>query len=145
MPTGACGINCDVCGLRVLELCSSCGPGGSIEAERKMAAQIKRFGMPCLILECAINTGLEYCPRDCRQFPCELFRKGPYPFSEGFLQMQERRRKDVPVTMAPSGERVSIPDHYWDDLKEKDLKTLCQDAVVQPFPPRGVILSSLGE
>ena len=36
MPTAACGINCDVCKLNLLGTCSSCGPGTSLEAEKKI-------------------------------------------------------------------------------------------------------------
>ena len=32
MATGACGINCDVCLLKVAGICSTCGAGGSPEA-----------------------------------------------------------------------------------------------------------------
>ena len=44
MPTGACGINCDVCKLQLLGLCSTCGSGRSQEAQRKLAAQKAAFG-----------------------------------------------------------------------------------------------------
>ncbi|MFH1350147.1 MAG: DUF3786 domain-containing protein [Pseudomonadota bacterium] len=145
MPTGACGIACDVCGLRLLDICSSCGSGLSIEAQKKIDAQNRIFGMPCLILECAHNNRVEYCMRDCSQFPCHLFRKGPYPFSEGFIQMQERRRKDGPISKGPSGDRVKVPDQYWEDLKKKNVKVLRGNAGARPFPPEGLIVPFIGE
>ena len=40
MPTGACGINCDVCGLNRLEICSTCGSGISQKAQEKLMAQL---------------------------------------------------------------------------------------------------------
>ena len=43
MPTGACGINCDVCKLNLLGTCSSCGPGKSLQAEKKLAAYNQKF------------------------------------------------------------------------------------------------------
>lgn len=145
MPTGACGIDCDVCGLSVLDICSTCGPGRSLPAQKKMAAQIRILGSACPILECAHNNNVEYCPRDCHKFPCQHFKAGPYPFSEGFLAMQERRRKEVPLLRTPSGESVNIPVQYWEDLKSQDLNRLCQNAMAHPFPPKGVILPFLNE
>jgi hypothetical protein len=61
MATGACGINCDVCRLNVLGVCSSCGPGTSMEAQQKMAVQVRVLGAPCPILECAANRAIDYC------------------------------------------------------------------------------------
>ena len=113
MPTGACGVNCDVCGLRISGVCSTCGAGGSRAAEEKIAAQVRIFGIPCLILECARGKGVEYCPRDCEDFPCELFRVGPYPFSEGFLNMQERRRKEEGKTRACRAALRSLRPRLW--------------------------------
>ena len=81
MPTGSCGINCDVCKLNLLGTCSSCGPGKSPEAEQKLAAQQRLFGSTCGILACARMNQIDYCLRDCRQFPCDNFSNGPYPFS----------------------------------------------------------------
>ena len=86
MPTGACGINCDVCKLNVLGTCSSCGSGISADAEKKLSAQQRLLGSACAILACAKVNQIEYCMRDCSQFPCENFRTGRYPFSQGFLE-----------------------------------------------------------
>ena len=61
MSTGACGINCDVCRLNVLGVCSTCGPGRSPEAQRKIAAQVRILGGPCPILECASIRGIDHC------------------------------------------------------------------------------------
>jgi len=71
MPTAACGINCDVCQLNVLEVCSSCGSGKSREGQAKAEAQKRLFGQSCAILTCAILNRIEYCLRDCQFFPCE--------------------------------------------------------------------------
>ena len=96
MPTGVCGINCDVCKLKLLDLCSTCGPGKSPEAFRKLEAQERILGGACPILRCAGMKRIDYCLRDCDAFPCENFASGPYPFSQGFLDMQERRRQRKP-------------------------------------------------
>ncbi|MGD9053314.1 MAG: DUF3795 domain-containing protein, partial [Desulfobacterales bacterium] len=85
MPTGACGINCDVCKLNLLGTCSSCGPGTSSQAAKKLAAQQRLMGGTCAILACAQLNQVDYCLRDCAQFPCDNFTQGPYPFSRGYL------------------------------------------------------------
>jgi hypothetical protein len=125
MPTGACGINCDVCKLNLLGTCSSCGSGTSLEAEKKLAAQQRLLGSTCSILACANMNQLEFCMRDCHQFPCGNFRTGPYPFSQGYLNMQERRLKAKPPAYAPDGSRVSVDAVYWDDLLKRDINELC--------------------
>ena len=125
MPTGACGINCDVCKLNLLGTCSSCGPGTSLQAEKKRAAQQRLLGSTCSILACANMNQLEYCMRDCKQFPCDNFRTGPYPFSQGYLNMQERRLKEKPPAYAPDGSRVTVDRVYWDDLLKRNIDTLC--------------------
>ena len=125
MPTGACGINCEVCKLNLLGTCSSCGPGTSLEAEKKLAAQQRLLGSTCSILACARVNRYEFCMRDCSQFPCDNFRTGPYPFSQGFLNMQHRRLKEKPPAYAPDGSRVTVDAAYWDDLLKRDIDTLC--------------------
>ncbi|MBI4768422.1 MAG: DUF3795 domain-containing protein [Deltaproteobacteria bacterium] len=90
--TGACGINCYTCKLFTEGRCSSCGSGLSEQATRKLASQLRIMGGVCPILNCAVERKIEYCLRDCESFPCPHFKFGPYPFSEGFLQMQIRRR-----------------------------------------------------
>jgi hypothetical protein len=125
MPTGACGINCDVCKLNLLGTCSSCGSGTSLEAEKKLAAQQGLLGSTCSILACARMNLIEFCMRDCSQFPCDNFRIGPYPFSQGFLNMQQRRLKDKPPAFAPDGSRVNVDPVYWDDLLKRNIDTIC--------------------
>lgn len=142
MPTGACGINCDVCRLKVLGVCSSCGPGRSPAGQRKMDAQVRILGAPCPILECASMRGIDYCLRDCEAFPCERF--AAYPFSEGFLRMQERRRSQTPQQLDPTRERIDVPVHYWEDLEKKDMATVCENALAQAFSTEDILLTVLG-
>ena len=125
MATGACGINCDVCKLNLLGTCSSCGPGKSLQAEKKLAAQQRLIGGTCSILACANMNQVDYCMRDCNQFPCDNFSTGPYPFSKGFLNMQQRRLKETPPAVAPDGSRVSVAENYWNDLLKRDITSLC--------------------
>ena len=41
-------------------------------------------------------------------------------------------------------DRVSVPLTYWDDLEKRDLKKLCENAVVKAFPPESVVIPFLG-
>lgn len=145
MPTGACGINCDACRLQMLEVCSTCGPGTSQEAQAKMAAQQRLLGAPCPILACAIDRGLDYCLRDCDGFPCDLFSAGPYPFSQGFLSMQERRRRQKPSPKTQRDDEAIVASQYWDDLSTKDPIVICKNALAFVSPPHGIRLPFLGE
>ncbi len=150
MPTGACGINCDVCRLRLLGTCSSCGSGKSAQAKKKLEAQKKIIGGNCIILECACTKNKEFCLRDCDRFPCENFTIGPYPFSQGFLSMQERRRGDRPPALNHHETLIIVPDEYWDRLCERDINKLCNLTLTEPFTadssiPRGLIVHFLNE
>ena len=141
MPTGACGINCDACRLNVHGVCSSCGPGKSLEAQAKMAAQVRILGAPCPILECASNRGVDYCLRDCEEFPCKHFIA--YPFSEGFLTMQQRRRNQSVQQLDPTKEEIYVPPQYWEDLEKKDVATLCENALAVAFSSEDIVLPIL--
>jgi len=112
---------------------------------RKIAAQHRLLGAPCPILECAIENRIEYCPRECDKYPCNRFKDGPYPFSEGYLTMQERRRKESPPAKAPSGYDVKVPAHYWEDLGRRDADSICKNALVKNYPPNGFLLPFLKE
>jgi hypothetical protein len=138
MPTGACGINCDVCKLRLMDICSSCGPGKSEEAQKKLEAQERLLGNTCPILACARINRVDYCLRDCSAFPCENFSSGPYPFSQGFLTMQERRRQQRPLALNHNRAAVTIPAEYWDNLRARDLAAICNWTLAQPLPEGGL-------
>ncbi len=124
MPTGACGVNCDVCLLRLTDACSTCGPGTSAAATLKLEAQERILGAPCPILACARASGIAFCLRDCRLFPCESFRAGPYPFSQEFLAMQERRRSSAPRAYAADGSHLKVAREHWERLNQRDLLPL---------------------
>jgi hypothetical protein len=145
MPTGACGINCDVCRLNLLGICSTCGAGTSQEGLKKMETQLRVLGSPCPILACALETGIAYCPRDCEVFPCDRFTAGPYPYSEGFLNMQERRRKQGAEATTPSGDVLKVPVQYWEELREVDTERICEYASARNYPPTGLLLPFLKE
>jgi hypothetical protein len=143
MPTSACGINCDVCRLQVTGLCSTCGPGTSPEAARKINVQEKLLGRPCPILACARMNQIAYCLRDCDAFPCENFSRGPYPFSRGFLEMQARRRQDRPKSDFFSGTKIQVPAEFWEDLQRKNLSELCGIALARQENPETLTLDFL--
>jgi len=125
-------------------MCSSCGSGRSEEAKNKTAAQLRLFGAACPVLVCAIEKRIAYCMRDCESFPCDKFRTGPYPFSEGFLSMQERRRREG-SNRSPSGDLVKVSPRYWEDLARKDPKIICSDADVTLHPQSGILMPFLNE
>lgn len=143
MATGACGIDCDACRLKVQGKCSSCGPGDSEEATRKLSAQVRLLGSPCPMLECARSRGIPHCLRDCDEFPCERLRAGPYPFSPDFLLMQERRRTD--------GERMStrgpvpVDPAHWRGLDALDPAEVTKRGACLWDPERGFGVWFLGD
>ncbi|NOZ86421.1 MAG: DUF3786 domain-containing protein [Deltaproteobacteria bacterium] len=119
MATGACGINCNICRLHLLGICSTCGSGRSTTAKKKLDAQKRLFGRACAVLECAVLRGIHYCMRDCDDFPCDNFRDLEYPFSEAFLDMQARRRNEA----GASGKQAAWPEatpEFWERLKAMD-------------------------
>lgn len=145
MPTGACGVDCDVCKLKLLQLCSSCGPGKSQVAKAKLAAQTRLLGAPCPILACASLRQVDYCLRDCELFPCENFTVGPYPFSQSFLDMQHRRRQQRPPALTPYRSLIHIPAQYWDQVQARELADLCQLLPARPYGTDGLIFSCFQE
>ncbi|MEW5735994.1 MAG: DUF3786 domain-containing protein [Thermodesulfobacteriota bacterium] len=148
MATGACGIDCSCCALHISGACGTCGPGNSDLGAQKLAVQRKLLGAGCPILECAALNRIPCCLADCAQFPCENFGKGPYPYSEGFLSMQKRRRE---MAAKAPGSKMSVPDEHWEELAKKDLFLLCADAVAEPWKERdgagvsGLSLSMFGQ
>jgi hypothetical protein len=84
--TGACGLNCDVCGFMVKGMCpiGGCVAGTDPKAPEKLEAIKKAIGMPCPALECAIKNKVDYCLK-CDKFPCEVHYKAEHPYSKKFL------------------------------------------------------------
>lgn len=144
MPTAACGINCDICKLNLMGICSTCGDGLSNEAKLKIEAQTRLLGQPCPILACAQMNHLKYCLRDCRHFPCDNFGMGPYPFSQGFLDMQQRRRRQKPPARNPQGSPFTVPEKFWDDICQKDLNRLLEISLCRMHPEGEIIVPYLG-
>ncbi len=145
MPTGACGINCDVCRLHISGICSTCGAGTSEHGAMKMAAQERILGRPCPILACAAMNHIAYCMRDCQQFPCDNFSAGPYPLAQGFLEMQKRRRKEKPPARTPAGAKTTIPPEYWERLLSLNRADVCERTLAAPHESNGYRLKFLNK
>jgi hypothetical protein len=145
MPTGACGINCDVCGLNVLDICSSCGSGKSREGQAKSEAQIRLFGQSCPVLACAILNQIDFCIRDCQFFPCDHFRIGAYPYGEGYLNMHKRRKNENPQNKTPLGEALLVPLAFWEDLGKKPIDLICENTMASKISETRLSLAFLHE
>jgi hypothetical protein len=116
-----------------------------LQAEKKLAAQQRLLGGTCSILACANMNQIEYCMRDCSQFPCDNFSTGPYPYSQGFLNMQNRRLKERPPAYAPDGSRVAVAAAYWEDLQKLDLTAKCNLTLFTPISSCQVVFRFLNE
>jgi len=145
MPTGACGINCDVCKLRLQGVCSSCDHGCSDQAKRKLEAQERIIGGTCSILSCAVMNQIAYCSRDCFEFPCENFSRGPHPFSQSYLDMQLRRMRALPPALDHNNLPIEVPAEYWDDFQHINLLQLCNVTLAIPLDNQSLVFRFLRE
>jgi hypothetical protein len=73
-----------------------------------------------------------------------VFKAGPYPFSQDFLNMQERRRLEGRKGRAPSGEIVKVPMEYWEALRQRDPVVLCENSLARSSSTDGFLLRFLG-
>jgi hypothetical protein len=80
-----CGLACEVCKLYNKKVCGGCLAGNSSGA-LEWSKKLKEMGHPCPILDCAIKKNVGYCPKDCKDFPCEIYYK-EFPFSKKFLDI----------------------------------------------------------
>jgi len=87
MPS-ACGLACEVCGIRERIGCpvEGCVPGTDPKAPEKLEKFTAAMGHPCYILECAIKKNVDYCTR-CAEFPCEVHYQQGGPYSQKILDM----------------------------------------------------------
>ncbi|MHA1149232.1 MAG: hypothetical protein ACTSR8_13415 [Promethearchaeota archaeon] len=89
MQVGACGISCDVCGLKAKNICQGCMAGNDPNAAKKVDF-LKSIKALCPVLDCAVKKKIPFCSKDCKDFPCQIFEK-EYPFSKGYLGMYKSR------------------------------------------------------
>ena len=135
MATGACGIDCRACSLKIRGFCMGCGAGTGRIANKKLDAQHRIFGQCCPILECARDHRVAVCLRDCRRFPCRIFEQGPAPFSEAFLRIQKRLRSTIrdpspDLKEMTAWESEELDPYYWDRLIRSDPEKVCRRAMV---------------
>jgi hypothetical protein len=72
---------------------------------------------------------IDYCLRDCDQFPCENFCADTitcYPFSSGYLNMQKRRR--ALVDDQKTNEHFDIPDQHWQEITDRGCEDVARHA-----------------
>ena len=143
MTTAACGIDCTVCRLHVLGVCSTCGPGRSQAGREKLEAQLRLFGQACPILACAVDKQIDYCLRDCDEFPCDWFAQGPHPFSQGFLDMQARRRQGLANTHQPAWPPGAVT--LWDALAKRSADGVARATGADVLPDGRYRLACLHE
>jgi hypothetical protein len=94
----------------------------------KLAAQQRLFGTTCPMLSCAVERKVGYCLRDCDDFPCEIFSRSDYPYSEGWMSMQARRREEGPEQTAAWPE--STPE-FWDMLGRRTTDEVAGSALAR--------------
>jgi len=92
MKIGACGIACEVCGLYTSGICEGCD-AGTAKSTKERVERLKKLGVLCPILECAMKKGVSYCSRDCKDFPCAKYKEDPFPYSNSYLRMYESRKR----------------------------------------------------
>ncbi len=142
MATGACGIDCTVCRLHVLGVCSTCGAATSLAAREKKDAQVRLFGNACPMLACAMERKIDYCSRDCNEFPCDIFSQNASPYSEVFISMQKRRREES------DGNQWAWPeggDEFWEKLQTADCDEIVLNSGATCTKSGSYSLVSLGE
>ena len=59
--------------------------------------------------------------------------------------MQERRRKEFKESPLEDTLTFTVSPEYWEKVKDKNLKTLCEHALVLPFKNRGIQIRFLNE
>lgn len=91
MKIGACGIACEVCGLYDQDICEGCG-SGTEEHSKERVEMLRKIGVLCPVLECAVKNDIVYCSKDCKEFPCSKYKKDPFPYGHVYLEMYESRK-----------------------------------------------------
>ena len=78
MKIAACGMACEVCRRYVRKECDGYS-AGTDETASAFLKKLKGMGFSCPVLECAIDSKVAYCLKDCDRFPCEVhYEEFPY-------------------------------------------------------------------
>ena len=59
--------------------------------------------------------------------------------------MQASRRHQAGQALDPTKEKIKVPPEYWEDLKRRDSRTVCRNALAADHAPEGLLLVFLGE
>ena len=51
----------------------------------------------------------------------------------------------MPPAQIPCSDIVKVPINYWEDLERRDVASLCDKALARNYPPKGLLLPSLGD
>lgn len=88
MP-GACGIACEVCGVKSEEVCGGgCVPGTDPKASERAGTII------CAVFKCAVQNKVDYC-LECEKFPCDVHYEAMFPYSKELLDFfKESKEKN---------------------------------------------------
>ncbi len=91
MEIGACGIACGICRFRGMCAVGGCVAGTDKDAAKKLETQKSKLGFNCPVLECAFESKVDYCLKDCDRFPCEVHYRG-FPYSKAFLSWCQKQK-----------------------------------------------------
>lgn len=66
-------------------ICPGCTAGTDPKAPARVE-WLKRIGMSCPVLECAIKNKVDYCLR-CENLPCDVLYQAERPYSKSLLDL----------------------------------------------------------
>jgi len=89
--TAACGVDCNVCGLKRDNKCEGCVPGDHPRALERSEEIKQIMGAYCPAMKCAAEKRVPYCP-SCDEFPCKLLYKWEIPYSKKLLDLIEKSK-----------------------------------------------------
>ena len=89
--TAACGVDCDVCGLKRDKKCGGCVPGTDPRALERSEEIKQIMGAYCPAMKCAAEKKVAYCP-SCDEFPCKLLYKWEIPYSKKLLDLIKKSK-----------------------------------------------------
>jgi len=85
--TAACGIACEICGLKVKGVCPGCVAGTDPKAPERAETII------CAVFKCAIQNKVDYC-FECQKFPCDVHYEATVPYTKEFLDFFKKFKEE---------------------------------------------------